>query len=103
PSLPSDKQAMPNYVASQILQSVSEGELTFDGIKQAGNIALLESWGERPRHVSLHHDAVIVVDALSAIDARPIPFAVVGIFRGAFKPVDGDHRLISTQLNVVLQ
>ncbi|MEH2508910.1 hypothetical protein V1291_000264 [Nitrobacteraceae bacterium AZCC 1564] len=41
-SLPTEQQAVRSYVAARILKSASEGELTFGGLRQAGNIALLE-------------------------------------------------------------
>jgi hypothetical protein len=48
-SLPTEHQAARDYVASRILKSANEGELTLDGLKQAGNIAVLELYAGTAR------------------------------------------------------
>ncbi|WP_424631316.1 hypothetical protein [Bradyrhizobium sp. SYSU BS000235] len=48
-SLPNEHQATRDYVASRILKSASEGELTLDGLKLAGNIAVLELYAGTAR------------------------------------------------------
>jgi hypothetical protein len=47
--LPAEQQSARSYVASRILKSASEGELTLNGLRQAGNIALLELYAGTAR------------------------------------------------------
>ena len=48
-SLPSEHQSARDYVASRILKCASEGELSIDGLKHAGNIAVLELYAGTAR------------------------------------------------------
>jgi hypothetical protein len=47
--LPAEHQSGRGYVASRILKCANEGELSLDGLKQAGNIALLELYAGTAR------------------------------------------------------
>lgn len=48
-SLPTEHQAARDYVASRILKSANEGEFTLEGLKLAGNIAVLEVYAGTAR------------------------------------------------------
>jgi hypothetical protein len=41
-TLPTEQQSARGYIASRILKCANEGELSLDGLKQAGTVALLE-------------------------------------------------------------
>ena len=48
-SLPTEQEAARSYVASRILKSATEGELSLNGLKQAGHIAILELYAGTAR------------------------------------------------------